>query len=508
MNKKKLMAMNAVVSVSMMVLNVILGMIEVKLLIDVFGPTLNGLLQTGKQVLGYLSLIEAGICAAYMHTLYGAVANKDDNKLSALYGGFKATMRKIVGKMLVAALVISLVYPFFVKDEVEYVYSAMLLFLLSANAILPYALTIVPKYMIVLKEQRFKSELISGLAKAVTYVSEILLLLFTELPLHVLLVACVLISLLSGLVFKVAMKRLYSNQIQKNVYPDFSPNKYSRDVLVHNVSSLVFNSTDNIVISTMGSLSDVTVFSNYNLIVGQVVTLFQSLMDGATATLGIKIARKDKNTYSIYRQLLVGSYCIASVLSVVFFVMINDFITLWVGPDYCVNIINRLLFMLIMFCGIILPVMQNVRSVSGLFKESRNFIVAQALLNLTLTLILVPFIGITGALLGTVIARAFITVPFSYTIVYKKVFSEHKKRLWELPLTGSIVVVCALLFGKVIQSIDFAFIQNDYIIFVTKTVVVVLMSVIVFASYFLGMDKTFRQLCVTTFCYIKGKIRK
>lgn len=94
---------------------------------------------------------------------------------------------------------------------------------------------------------------------------------------------------------------------------------------------MVFSSTDNVIISTMGSLEEVTVYSSYNMVVGQVIELAQKFMDGTTASLGIKIAHHDKNSYDVYREMMAGSFWLAGIIGTVFIAMMNSFVELWIA---------------------------------------------------------------------------------------------------------------------------------------------------------------------------------
>lgn len=496
-NRNKLMALNSLVVFISTILNIILGMEEVKLVLGKYGTEINGLMQTGKQILGYLSLIEAGLCAAYMYKLYGAVAQNDNDRISSLYMGFKKSMTAVVRKMLVAALCICIIYPLFVLNKgLDYLFMVSVLILLSLNSILPYRLTIVPKYMIILKEQRYKAELIAALTKSVTFLVEIFILVLFSWPVQILLLACTLLSVMSGLIFRKVMFSLYEDELSEASQADESPRGYSGDLVVHNISNLVFNSTDNVVLSVMGSFNDVTIYSSYNMIVGQVIDLSQKIADGATATLGIKIAAKEDNAYSIFREIFAGSMFAAGVITAVFLTMINQFIgEIWIGEQYCLDSVCVLLFAIILYCGIILPSIQEVRSVSGLFKESKRFILAQAIVNLVITVVLVPFYGVKGALLGTAISRFFITVPFSYFLIYRKVFDSHPNRYYEI-IIGLALAFCIWKINSATLTLFhhlFSFSQLGS--FILQTIISTLIAVVIIGLFYSLTNRYFRSLC-------------
>ncbi|UQZ84334.1 hypothetical protein SK3146_03580 [Paenibacillus konkukensis] len=495
MDRSKLVFLNASVVFFTTIVNLVLGMIEVRLYLKTYGEQLNGLLQTGNQVLGYLSLIESGLCAAYLYSLYKPMGLQDYSKVSSLYVGFLKTMKRIVGKMLVAAVVISALYPFLIKDKsLEYGTMFSVFILLSLRIIMPYWFNIVPKYMIILKEQKYKAELISGMGSTLVFLIEIFLVLIWQPKIQILLIIGVLMNLLISILFKKLMKQLYANQIDFNVSPNYEPNKMSKDLLAHNVSALVFNSTNNIVLSMAGTLSQVFVYSAYNTVTSQVVSLIQRIIDGTSVTIGLKISRNETSSYFVYREILAGSFFIGGTITSVFIVMVNPFIGLWIGTKYELSNLDVCLFGLVLYANIILPSIYVARNAKGLFRESRNFTVVQALLNLIITLVLVPFMGITGALLGAVVARWFVGIPMNYQLVYKGVFPNEKSR-WIEWFGNLLILSIVVILSYQLQLLVFHFFyENDLKSFVLQTFGVSGFSFCSFVIYYWATDKGFRGL--------------
>ena len=508
MNRKKLMIYNFGAVILTTIINIVFGMIEVSLFISKYGVAVNGLKQTGTQLLSYLSLIEAGIGASYVYNMYSPIAVGDYKKISELYAGFKKSIRIAVVEMLLVALLISSIYPLVINDSsMTYQFMVSVFALLSIKAILPYLISYVPKYMIIAKEHRYKTELISGITNAITYFIEIVLITKTTISIQLLLVVCICISLVSGIVFYITMKKLYSNKISKQVQPDVSPKNMSKDVLAHNISGLVFNSTDNVVISILSTLKNVTIYSNYNLIVNQVSVIFQKVYDGVTASLGIKIINKDSNSYSIYREMLSFTLFIASFISTVFMVMINDFVTLWVGEELIVGKQNVFLFGFILYYSILLPCISSARNACGLYKESKNFTIIQTIINLIITIVLVPKMGLTGALLGTFIARGCVSIPCNYFLVYKEVFPNHQNN-WKELLSGPILVlILVILEVSTIKCFRLNDQINYNIAFLINTIISTIMSFACCLLFYYFSDNDFRRFVKKSCGIVRNKLK-
>lgn len=450
-----MMLKNAVVVFVTTVLNIILGLIETRVFLAKYGADINGLIQSGNQLTQYLALIEGGICSAYMYNMYQAIAKHDKAGLSAFYNGFRRSIARIVEIMFVVATIVSLVYPLLLgREKIGYLTMTSVFLLLFSRAIMPYWITLVPKQMIILREQKYKAELIAGLTNSAVFWVEIIIALYTDFSIQSLLFLCVCVSFTSGIIYRVTMKKLYCNELDLSANPNFEPRGMSKDIIPHTISGLIFNSTDSVVLSVFASLRDVTIYSNYSMLIRYAGSVSDKLTDGATATLGIKIARKDKDAFGIFKKIFILVSFFTVFVASAYMLLINDFITLWVGKQYCVNSVDVCLFAVVLYCNMLLPSMQALVSASGLFKESKGFIMFQAAVNLILTLILTPQFGITGALIGTVVARIFITVPLNYRMVYKYVFNRENTEWGKLTIPPLITILLVFFLSKMIAYIN------------------------------------------------------
>ena len=79
------MVANMLVTCGFAAVNFILRLVEVRLFLSNYGSVVNGLIQTGNQALSYISLIESGICAAFLYYLYKPIGAGDYRQVSCLY---------------------------------------------------------------------------------------------------------------------------------------------------------------------------------------------------------------------------------------------------------------------------------------------------------------------------------------------------------------------------------------------------------------------------------------
>ena len=81
-SRSKLLAYNSITSLISQVITVISGFILTKLILLYFGTSVNGLVSSITQFLGFISFLEMGIGAVVKSALYKPLADKDYNEVS------------------------------------------------------------------------------------------------------------------------------------------------------------------------------------------------------------------------------------------------------------------------------------------------------------------------------------------------------------------------------------------------------------------------------------------
>ena len=453
MSRTNLATKNMMVSLCFAVVNFLLGIIEIRLFLNAYGDAVNGLIQTGNQALSYLALIESGICAAFLFHLYKPIAENRYDAVSSLYKGFGRSMRTVVLLMLGGALLISVILPLGIQDKsVSFQSSILILALISLRYIAPYYFSLAPKYMIIAREKRYKAEILDGIQLTLVYAINIVVLIFIRPEVHLLLASNALVVIGIGLAYRRTMRREYKGLLTEDVKADMSPTKMTGNLMAHNVSGLAFNNSSGIILSIFTpSLSTAFVYASYNKIAANVVQTVQKIVEGTSASIGIKVSKNDQNVYHVFRQIHSGTQAVASVLSIVFIVCMNAFVELWIGREYVLSDLNVMLFGLAMYGNIMLPAYYVARNARGLFRESRNFTIAQAVVNIFVAVALVKPLGITAILLGILVGRYGIAIPMNYRLIYQEVFPSEKPRWWELITGPAMVAASALLINEVLK---------------------------------------------------------
>ena len=138
-------------------------------------------------------------------------------------------------------------------------------------------------------------------------------------------------------------------------------------------------------------------------------------------------------------------FCVCAIVPV-FLHMANPFVALWIGQQYCISLFPLIMFGIILADNLIMPVIYAARDAKGLYRESKNYAIAQAVVNVVLSIALVIPFGIMGVLAGTFAALYLILQPSNFHLVYTKVF----KRKTTIYLSISLVVafICVISYFR------------------------------------------------------------
>jgi len=186
------------------------------------------------------------------------------------------------------------------------------------------------------------------------------------------------------------------------------------------VSWMVIYQTDTIVIGIFISTSAVTYYN----IAGTLISHLRGLISAIGIPLVPAVSHYDSTSdfgqiKSLHTKLNRYLFYLCASISASLFIFGDDFITLWMGPDFTQTIM--VLYILVIPASLYLPQSTASSIMLGISKHRPLFyvLIAEATGNLILSLALVKPLGIYGVALGTAIAQLII-----YSYIFPKVFSK------------------------------------------------------------------------------------
>ena len=414
-----------------------------------FGSEVNGVLSTIKQIFTYLCLLEAGVGLAATQALYKPVAAEDRASVNSILSAAKRYYQKTGIFYAAAVLLIAFAYAFFANTELP----PKTIFLLVLLNGIPYIFSylVQAKYRLLLEVDGRKYILTNSetLVQILSSIGKILVLLLTDSLILIYLVYCIIAVAQLAFVYFYAKHRY--NWLDFSVKPDYTSIAQKNSVLIHQISAMVFNNTDVLLLSFLCDFKIVSVYTIYNMFFSQMQSFITSIVSGFTFALG-QLFHTDKKEfircYNAYETFYLMATFIIYTLMCVFLLPL---IQIYTGGINDADYTNPLLVILFALMQLLangkLPSNQMIEF-SGEFKNTRWHAVAEMVINLVVSIAAILQWGICGAIAGTVAAlffRSVVTIYYSNKKVLRR-STLHTYGLWLLD--GAVFTAIMLLFGS------------------------------------------------------------
>ena len=477
--------------------------IFVKVLSDVY-LGVNGLLSN---VLGILALAELGIGTAINYSLYKPLADNDEEKCKSLMKFYKIAYRIIALVVLVLGLILLPFLPWFIKDTsgIENLNIIYLIFL--ANMVIGYLFSY-KRTLITADQKNYKITPYLIFSNFVMTIGQIIILLIFKNYLLYLLVqtACVFLEniLVNNYINKCYpyLKKINSaDKLDSSELKEIKTN--IKALMFHKVGSYVLSATDNIVISKFIGIVTVGIYSNYVLIHSTISNFIYTFVSNVTASFGNLIAEGDKRKrFAVYKEMDFITYCLYGVSAVCLLFTINPFIELVFGSKYVLPFIVVLLIMVNYYLVGINQVPIIIQSAAGVYKYDKFVPIIEAIVNLTVSVVLASHIGISGVLIGTFVSYL-LPVIIKPVVVFKYVLEKDISIYFKTFFKQ----LCALIISSVLV---FLIVNNIHASVLWQVVINFILSLAIPTLFIIGCFRKSDEYkdAKKRFIYLFNKVRK
>ncbi len=406
MEKKRKTLTNLFVGVFSQVIVLLLGFVVPRIVLVNYGSDTNGLTNTISQIFTYMALLEAGISVSARNAFYKSVKMQDKEGISFVASLAKKYYKRLSRYYFGAVIIISAIMPLLLKTSVPYTTVCFYIFFEGLTAVVSFYFVNTWTTFLRSNGEAYIINIFTLISKVLSYGVKIVLSLFS-INIAFIQIGYFLVSLIRLALYYAYMKRKY-NWIKYNVETGTAKLPDKNANLISEIASVVFSSTDMIVLSIFVSTSLSSVYSIYNMAFLALHHLLMSVYTSVNYHLGLEYNSGNINDYikvhDFYMSAFVGS--MTAMMSVCYCLII-PFVRLYTkGVNDIHYIYNNLpiLFCLVYVLSWSRYVTGNLIGISFRQKPAVKVNVAEALINLSLSILLVNLMGIEGVLLATVIA--------------------------------------------------------------------------------------------------------
>lgn len=423
-----------------------LGILLPRLVLVSYGSEVNGLLNTVSQIFVYVGLLEAGIGNASVNALYKPIVERNISTISEIYCATNKYYRKLTVVYFICVVLFASIYPFCITTSLNRISVVLIILFEGMGGVITFWFVAALKQVLIADGRNYIIANITMLVRVTTSIAKIIII---SLGYDVVLVQAswFVINCIQVIIYVFYFKHKYS-WIEEIQNPSMDHLAQKNAFLVHEISGVIFSSTDTFVISTFCGLVSASIYSVYNLVFNSLNSLISAVNNGMHFILG-QTYSKDPEKYIKVHDAYDSIYmAVVFALMSVAYVLIYPFVNLYTAgikdADYIVAGLP-FLFALIQMLSCSRAVSSRLINVAGYARATQNRSVLEAAINLVVSLILVNVIGIYGALIGTIVALLYrtndIIIYANKKILKRSPWVTYKKMLANLLIFGLIIII-------------------------------------------------------------------
>ena len=478
---------NSISSTISSILTMLCGFISQAIFIRILGAEYLGLNGLFTNVLTMLSFFELGIGNAIVFHLYKPIAENDQEKIKTLMKFYEKAYNIISVLVLVCGM---LLIPFLniivgnISVNVN-IYIIYIMFLI--NTAISYTLSY-RRNLIFANQKNYIINIVHIVYIIVLNVSQLLLLYLTK-NYYVYLGTKIVCQILENAVCYIAASKLYPFIKEKEVKP---LDKNLREDIFIKVKALIFHKvgysvvcgTDNIFISSFFGVVTVGLYTNYNMVISSVNTLFSQIINSTAASVGDLLAstNDNKKKYITFKKIRFINFWLAAFSGICILVIMEPFIKLWVGKQYLLPITVLFILVLNYYQKVMRSTYNTFKDSAGIWYEDRYVPLIESILNIVFSIVLLKIFGLVGVFMGTIISGLSLWCYSYPKFVYKKLFNRTYKDYAKETIGYIILFVLIASFTFYISGL--IVFNNIWLQFISNTVIsLIIPNVILFIIF-------------------------
>ena len=211
---------------------------------------------------------------------------------------------------------------------------------------------------------------------------------------------------------------------------------------MHKLAIVIVRNTDSLLMSSFIGLTTVGLYSNYRLVINALNNLMTKVVTAFSGSVGNFAALENSDRlYQVYKEMDFLFFVLSGYLTGGLMMLFNSLIALLFGEEYCFPMAIVVFIVTEFYITRMRQTNLLFREVMGLFWNDRYKAVAESVINLVVSLVLVQRYGVTGIVGGTIIStlctctwiEPYIFLKYGvredWQQKYRAYFAEYLKRL-------------------------------------------------------------------------------
>lgn len=393
---------------------IIAGFILPPLIISIYGSSINGLVNSVKQILNFFIILSVGIGAAGRIALYEPLANKNKCKINEIMSEISIFFNKLGIGFILFVIIIAFILPLVRKDEISYEIIIGTVLICGMGSFIEFIVLTKYKILLTADQKQYIISNINSQGTLINLVVSVILIYFKSPILLVQLVATFAYIVRMFLLIKYVNKIYPFLNIKNKIWKKQIKNQ--NVALFYKFTDIIINYAPMTIVMIVCGFEDVSVYTIYNLIFSGVVMIVYIFSNGFSASFGNQIVEKDflgcKKSFCGYNFMfrIISFWCYTSA-GILILPFISVYITNTDGVNYLLPSLGMAFTLNGIFRVMRTPAITMIDAL-GTYQENLKLNYFEAVLNVFLSIILTINYGMIGVLIGGSISAFFRSIFF------------------------------------------------------------------------------------------------
>ena len=411
----KRLKLNTITSLIFEIVTIISGFILPRLIMGEYGSNINGLVNSITQFIGIITFLELGVGKVVQSSLYKPLAENNKDQISKVVVSARKFFTRIAIIMGIYVLILFILYPHISGSKFGWLYTSTLLAAMSVSSFAQYYFGIVQRLLLNADQRGYVQYTIQTITLVLNTFACVILIKRGS-SIHTVKLTTSMIFLISPLFLFWYVRKHYD--IDYKIKYEGEPIKQKWNGMAQHIAYTVLNDTDTIVLTILGTFSEVSIYAAYNLVVAGVKKLFTSMMNGVEAYLGNLWARHDEE--GLQKTFNLTEWIVHTAVIFVFGCtgfLIVPFIQCYTRGITDANYVQPLFAALIVMahaCHCLRLPYNLMIFAAGHYKETQNNYIIATIMNIVISVACVKQWGLVGVAIGTLVSMLYQTVWMAF----------------------------------------------------------------------------------------------
>lgn len=451
--RTKALKFNIILSIICELFSLISGLILPRLMISFFGSSVNGLVSSVAQFLGFSTVLRSGLGAASRAMLFKPLAENDMKAVSNIMVATQSHLRKVA--LIIAGYVVAVatIYPFIAQTNFSWDYIFTLVLVMGTTVFADNFFGIKAVILLQADQKYYVTHICTLITNILSFVVTILLINL-NFSIVVVKIGTALTYFLKPIILNLYIRKKYDIDWRSSGGVTLLNQRW--DAFAQQLAVIINSNIDLVLLTLFVTLEDVSVYTVYFMIVSNIKRLIETLFSGINSTFGDMIAKQEDENLKKNFLFVEWATCVVSVIMFsVTAIMMIPFIRIYMdGADY--NYIVPSIAIIMPLAGLLECLKSPYGTLiegAGCFKDTRNISIVEIFINIVISVGLLIVWGMPGVIIGTIVAAIIKALGLAF-YSFEKILKMNKLHIFKnyVLYVLSFVLIVSLSFLVKIPS--------------------------------------------------------